>query len=293
LLRDVWTGLPGPVLALARGWDRRCSRTCAERWRYSPGRRFWRCVQRIDTCWLWTGPCTPEGPGYFRILRGGRRRRRRAAVLVWEDAYGPVPPGHVVRPRCGQAACVRPEHLGLRYASTRPVEGRPNHRLASVCAHPRPLYWTRERVTAALERFHRHMGLTPTCSNAWRILSGQLARGRPRAFPSPPVVLRYFGSFRAAWASIGVELAQDGAPWTEREDVYLRAMAGVMSCNAIARALGRSGNGVKARLRRLRRQRRNRAAAGQPPGEHHRLAGTRPDHAWPSPETSIPHEYSR
>ena len=248
--------------ALARGWDRCCSRACAHRLRYSARRRFWRCVQRTDGCWLWTGPRTPEGVGYFRVLEGGRRRRRRAAVLVWEEAYGPVPAGQVVRPRCGQGTCVRPEHLGLRRASTRPVEGRPDHRLASVCAHPRPLYWTRERVTAALARFHRQTGQAPTSSDPWRALSNQLAHGRSRSFPSPPVVLRYFGSFRAAWASIGVELARDGAPWTEREDVYLRAMAGVMTRNAIARVLGRSSNGVKARLRRLRRQRRSRAAAG-------------------------------
>ena len=248
--------------ALARGWDHCCSRVCARRWRYSPSRRFWRCVQQTDTCWLWTGPRTSSGAGYFRTVEGGRRRRRRAAVLVWEDAYGPVPAGHVVRPRCGQAACVRPEHLGLRRASTRPIEGRPDHRLASVCAHPRPLFWTRERVTAALARFHRQTGQAPTSSNAWRAVSNQLAHGRSRSFPSPTVVLRYFGSFRAAWASIGIELPTDGAPWTEREDSYLRSMTGVMTRNAIARALGRSSDGVKARLGRLRRQLRNRAAAG-------------------------------
>jgi hypothetical protein len=248
--------------ALARGWDRCCSRACADRRRYSPRRRFWRCVERTDDCWLWTGPTTPEGVPYFALLEDGRRRRRRAALLAWEDAYGPVPPGRIVRPRCGQATCIRPEHLGLRRASTRPIGGRLDHRLASVCAHPRPLFWTRERVTAALARFHRQTGQAPTSSDAWRALSKQLAHGRSRSFPSPPVVLRYFGSFRAAWACLGVEFARDGSPWTEREDVYLRGMAGVMPRDAIAHALGRSSNGVKARLRRLRRQRRNRAAAG-------------------------------
>jgi hypothetical protein len=240
--------------ALVRGWDRCCSRACAERWRYSPDRRFWRCVQRTATCWLWTGQRTPEGLGYFRVLEGGRRRRRRAAVLVWEDAYGPVPAGHVVRPRCGQAACVRPEHLGLRRASTRPIEGRPDHGLASVCAHPRPLFWTRERVTAALARFHRQTGQAPTSSDAWRALSNQLAHGRSRSFPSPPVVLRYFGSFRAAWACLSVELPRDGAPWTEREDAYVHSTIGALSGQEIARALGRSDGATKVLIHRAIKQ---------------------------------------
>jgi hypothetical protein len=151
---------------------------------------------------------------------------------------------------------VRPEHLALQRASTRPVTDRPDQRLASVCAHPRPLFWTRDRVIAALERFYRQTGLTPTNSNSWRRLSGQLTRGRPRSFPSPPVVLRYFGSFRAAWVSLGIVLEHTGAPWSEAEDCYLREQLGRQQMAAIARTLDRSVAGVKLRRRRLHRDRR-------------------------------------
>lgn len=271
--------------ALARGWDRCCSRGCATRWRYSRARRFWRCVQRTDTCWLWTGPRTIDGLGYFRLVEDGRCRRRRAAVLAWEDTYGPVPPGRIVRPRCGQEACVRPEHLGLRRASTRPVYGRPDHRLASVCAHPRPVFWSRERVTAALLRLQRQTGQAPTSSNAWRALAHRCASVRPRSFPSPPVVLRYFGSFRAAWACLGVALPLDRARWTEREDGYLLSTVGVQPRQSIARTLGRSSNGVKARLRRLRQR--------HPLGQHQQLPAGKGSPAAASQPAGVPHGLSR
>jgi len=71
------------------------------------------------------------------------------------------------------------------------------------------------------------------------------------ASPSAVTVLRYFGSFRAAWASLGLALDPAGAPWTDAEDRYLREHAGRLPTATIARALDRSVNGVKLRLRRL------------------------------------------
>jgi hypothetical protein len=126
------------------------------------------------------------------------------------------------------------------------------------------VFWNWERVVAALRRLHRQAEQAPTSSDAWAAVSSRLAHGTPRVFPSAAVVLRHFGSFRAAWAWIGVDLPLEGARWTEHEDASLRAMAGVMPRRTIARSLGRSANAVKARLGRLRgrpRHRRSRAPA--------------------------------
>ena len=36
---------------------------------------------------------------------------KRAAVVAYEEAYGPVPPGHVVHHTCENQWCVEPTHL--------------------------------------------------------------------------------------------------------------------------------------------------------------------------------------
>ena len=59
-------------------------------------------------CWEWQGGRTANG-GYGVSRYGGKfcRAHRKAWMLL----NGPIPEGMLVLHRCGNAACVRPDHL--------------------------------------------------------------------------------------------------------------------------------------------------------------------------------------
>jgi hypothetical protein len=82
-----------------------------------------------DDCWLWISPARAGiyrirngrrraarprkgGVNYGRISRGRRDEGTAAAhVVAFELVHGPVPPGLVVRHRCGRSLCCNPRHL--------------------------------------------------------------------------------------------------------------------------------------------------------------------------------------
>lgn len=72
--------------------------------------RFWRKVNKTETCWLWTGSTTD---GYGMIGTENSRAVRGAHRVSWELAHGPIPAGLCVLHRCDVRACVRPDHLFL------------------------------------------------------------------------------------------------------------------------------------------------------------------------------------
>lgn len=76
-----------------------------------PLARFWKYVNKTDTCWLWTGHLDREGYGKFR----GASERVRAHKFAYESLVGPVPDGlvldHVVARGCTNRHCVNPAHL--------------------------------------------------------------------------------------------------------------------------------------------------------------------------------------
>lgn len=73
--------------------------------------RFWKCVEKTDGCWLWTGTITAAGALQFNLSYHPRRRRSPRAIS-WELANGQaVPDGHVALPQCKSDRCVHPEHL--------------------------------------------------------------------------------------------------------------------------------------------------------------------------------------
>jgi DNA-binding CsgD family transcriptional regulator len=79
----------------------------------TPAKRFEAMVRTGPDCWEWTG-ATVDGYGQFVIMVPGEGRRTMPAHrFAWEAAFGPLPPGTDVRHRCGNRACVRPEHLVL------------------------------------------------------------------------------------------------------------------------------------------------------------------------------------
>lgn len=70
--------------------------------------RFWRQVQKTNTCWLWTGSITAQGYGQISLGTSGPVTTHR---LSWQMANGPIPAGLVVMHRCDVRPCVRPDHL--------------------------------------------------------------------------------------------------------------------------------------------------------------------------------------
>lgn len=62
-------------------------------------------------CWLWTAATHPRsGYGFFGVTSGVAVYAHRWA---WEWAFGPIPPGLVVRHECDSPPCVNPAHFLL------------------------------------------------------------------------------------------------------------------------------------------------------------------------------------
>lgn len=78
--------------------------------------RFWSYVDRSGDCWLWTrGLTSPSGYGRFKYWSEteGRWLTRGVHRISWELANGPIPDALLVRHRCDNPPCVRPDHLTL------------------------------------------------------------------------------------------------------------------------------------------------------------------------------------
>lgn len=73
--------------------------------------RFWSKVPNrpIVGCWEWAASIRPQGYGQFRLSR--RIAPQYAHRISYELAFGPIPDGMLVRHRCDNPLCVRPDHL--------------------------------------------------------------------------------------------------------------------------------------------------------------------------------------
>ena len=75
--------------------------------------RFWRKVNKTDSCWLWKGRPGTKGYGRFTIGRRGDSRTFMAHRFSYEVAFGVVPGELCVCHHCDTPACVKPAHLFL------------------------------------------------------------------------------------------------------------------------------------------------------------------------------------
>lgn len=69
--------------------------------------RFWRKVQKTETCWLFMGRLNEDGYGVFSV----NRRSKHAHRVSFELTYGPLSSGLFACHHCDVRPCVRPDHL--------------------------------------------------------------------------------------------------------------------------------------------------------------------------------------
>jgi hypothetical protein len=67
--------------------------------------RFWSNVAKGPDCWLWTASVTGIGRGQYRV----GLKIEQAHRVAWELTYG-GPPSGMLRSKCGDLRCVRPDH---------------------------------------------------------------------------------------------------------------------------------------------------------------------------------------
>lgn len=73
-----------------------------------PEQRFWRSVQKTETCWLWTGSIGSSGYGQLAVDGATLYAHRYAWTLANQQ---PIPDGMHVDHKCFVRACVNPDHL--------------------------------------------------------------------------------------------------------------------------------------------------------------------------------------
>jgi HNH endonuclease len=99
-----------------RAWTLRkfCSPKCdgASR-RSNVEERFWKKVNKTETCWHYTGGKTHFGYGAFMIHKDGKKYLEGAHRFSYALAFGPIPEGLRVLHRCDVPGCVNPDHLFL------------------------------------------------------------------------------------------------------------------------------------------------------------------------------------
>lgn len=69
--------------------------------------RFWRYVQKTETCWTWTGERARHGYGVLNI----GERRVFAHRISYEMHIGSIPDGLIIDHLCRNTSCVNPDHL--------------------------------------------------------------------------------------------------------------------------------------------------------------------------------------
>ena len=109
-------------------------------------------------------------------------------------------------------------------------------------------WWTKDRVMSGLRRFAQDTGRTPGSTEAFHALTKGSGIGPRRRYPSAYAVLRWFPTFKAGWAAVGVAIGRSFEAWTEDEEDFLREGIGILTRLDLADALGRSPDAVHRRI---------------------------------------------
>ena len=130
--------------------------------------RFWKYVEKTDTCWLWTG--AKDGGGYGVIGMGGvGGKDEKAHRLSYMIHKGPIPDGKLILHSCDNPPCVNPAHLDpgtlQKNAEDRAIRGRQTRKLQPAqIVQIRKLIKAGMRLTSIANQF----GVHATCILAIR-----------------------------------------------------------------------------------------------------------------------------
>lgn len=92
--------------------------------------RFWKKVNKTDSCWLWTGFITRDGYGKYSIKADRGIVTKRPHRMAYELLVGHIPEGLHIDHLCGVRHCVNPTHL-------EPVTQAENNRRSNAPGHVR------------------------------------------------------------------------------------------------------------------------------------------------------------
>jgi len=137
--------------------------------------RFWSKVDKGPDCWLWTASTFRTGRGQFRV--GGRTRQ--AHRVAWELTYG-TPPAGLLRSRCGNLRCVRPDHqvIAVQRGLPRSLANPPDVRFwEKVEQGPACWLWTGSTTRGGVGQFRVLSRMRQAHRYAWELSCGEIPAG--------------------------------------------------------------------------------------------------------------------